>query len=371
MTRWTLSAEMAARLTELGRRLVDQDQARVLVAPQQPAAGFWFGGGNMIASRDGSILLVGRYRNQGDSRTGLEAGARGAELAIFRAEAFPGPFERIRTFCKSDLACSGKRVVSIEGAALRETKDGLEVFVSSEKDVAYPAPYGEYRKPGAGVWSIDRFDGRAPESLDPSLIEEVLAGACPAALHVKDPVVFDREDGATAMLFCSHPFTWASSNTGLAVRARGEASFARVTESVLSRGAAWDVAVTRVTERLAVPRVGVFRDTPPLSLYFYDGAECVRSHEEHARARRRARGYSCEEIGGLAWGLDSEFPRMERLSVNEPLFVSPHGTGCSRYVSVLPLKDALCIAWQQSQPDGSQPLVGHALAMEEVERILA
>jgi hypothetical protein len=33
-------------------------------------------------------------------------------------------------------------------------------------------------------------------------------------------------------------------------------------------------------------------------------------------------------------------------------------------------EDAVYAAWQQSQPDLSQPFVGFALPMEEVERIL-
>jgi hypothetical protein len=62
---------------------------------------------------------------------------------------------------------------------------------------------------------------------------------------------------------------------------------------------------------------------------------------------------------------------MERLSRLEPLFVSPWGTGCSRYVHTLVTEAGILATWQQSQVDGSQPLVGHWLAMDEVERILA
>ena len=140
---------------------------------------------------------------------------------------------------------------------------------------------------------------------------------------------------------------------------------------MLARGNTWDVAVARVTDRLSVPRLGAFRNLPPLSLYFYDGAECVRKHEQHARAVRRPRGYSCEEIGGLAWGWDDWFPRVERLSVIAPLFVSPRGTGCSRYTSTLVTGHALCASWQQSQQDLSQPLVGHCLPIERVAQLLA
>jgi hypothetical protein len=59
---------------------VDQQKARIAVPPQQKSTGFWFGGGNMVEDADGRFYLVGRYRNFGDSRTGLGAGERGLEL---------------------------------------------------------------------------------------------------------------------------------------------------------------------------------------------------------------------------------------------------------------------------------------------------
>jgi hypothetical protein len=61
---------------------------------------------------------------------------------------------------------------------------------------------------------------------------------------------------------------------------------------------------------------------------------------------------------------------MERISVNEPMFVSPYGTRCNRCVSTLVTEGAVEAIWQQSQNDLSQPLVGHALPMEAVERLL-
>ena len=61
---------------------------------------------------------------------------------------------------------------------------------------------------------------------------------------------------------------------------------------------------------------------------------------------------------------------MERLSVISPLFISPWGTGCSRYVKALLCDDGIYAIWQQSREDRSQPLVGHLLPLEEVERLL-
>ena len=60
-----------------------------------------------------------------------------------------------------------------------------------------------------------------------------------------------------------------------------------------------------------------------------------------------------------------------RLSLVKPLFVSPHGTGSSRYVSTLVTEAGILATWQQSQPDRSQPLVGRFLGMDEVRQLLA
>jgi hypothetical protein len=106
-------------------------------------------------------------------------------------------------------------------------------------------------------------------------------------------------------------------------------------------------------------------------VYFYDGAECVRAHEENPRAYKRPRGFSCEEIGGAFLGRDESFPEMKRLSKIEPFFISPWGTGSSRYVDTLTIEEGILAIWQQSQENRSQPLVGHLLAMNDVNQILA
>ena len=67
-------------LTRLLVRLVDQRSARVLIEPQAPKIGFWFGGGNVAQDATGVLWLSGRYRNFGDSRLGVEAGQRGLGL---------------------------------------------------------------------------------------------------------------------------------------------------------------------------------------------------------------------------------------------------------------------------------------------------
>lgn len=363
--------DYSENLIRLAKALVDQENARILVPPQDNSTGFWFGGGNVVEAPDDSVLIIGRYRNYGDSRTGVGAGERGLELAIFRAESVDEPFEKLLSWSKEDLKCGDKEVVSIEGATLLLDGNTAEIFVSTEKDISYPEDIAGFQKSGTGVWSIDHLSAPVVLDLKKSPVEEVLVGPDHARLHVKDPKAFHLPNGDTALIFCNHPYTWSSSNSSLAIRKRGEESFEVVTHDLLPRGPVWDIAVSRVTDRMEVPKLGKFADLPEMCLYFYCGAEGLRQLDENPKAVKRPRGWSCEEIGGVAMGIESEFPNLERLSINEAFFTSPTGTGCSRYVSTLVTDQGIFATWQQSQDDLSQPLVGHFLPMKKVEEILS
>lgn len=359
-------------LTTLATRLVDQERARIIVRPVKPESGYWFGGGNVVKDDEGRLLITGRYRNYGDSRTGVEAGARGFECAIFCSDDGGESFHKVKSWNKADLSRI-EPVVSIEGTALLPAANGKwELFISVEKDIPYPEPYAHYQKPGTGVWQIDKISGSSLESLDIETLSPVLVNRTrPEYLHIKDPFIISAADGQTKLGFCSHPISWASSNSGVAVRAADSDEFEVSHWEMVSRGPIWDVAATRVTAHLPVPARGVFASRAPVSIYFYDGAECIRQHDENRNAFTRPRGYSCEELGGALWGWDDDFPKVDRLSVAAPLFISPWGSGSSRYVDVLVSDEGIRAIWQQSQPDGSQPLVTHFLPMDEVEQVLA
>ncbi|MDP6700096.1 MAG: exo-alpha-sialidase, partial [Candidatus Latescibacteria bacterium] len=193
----------------------------------------------------------------------------------------------------------------------------------------------------------------------------------PAYLHLKDPNLSPGlRRGQSLLLYCAHPYSWSSSTTGSA--ALSAQSCISDGHDIFPRGPTWDVAASRITCRLPVPKVGAFAALPAVSLYFYDGAECLRQLDAHKKAVDRPRGYSCEELGGLAYGFDREFPRLHRLSRLEPLFVSPEGTGCSRYVSVLTEEDGgLFATWQRSTRTRSQPLCGHRLTAARVASLLS
>lgn len=361
--------DITTRLKAVASRLLDQEQARVIVPPQRPGTGHWFGGGNMLEDQEGTLWLTGRFRNQGDSRTGLGAGERGLELAIYRSDDNAQKFQKSLTLSKADLSVGAREVLSIEGAALRFIEGRVELFVSTEKQgIGYPEALSSHLKPGTGVWTIDRLTADSIAQLAKAEVETVLQTDDPRFLHVKDPFLGTHQ-GVDCLLFCTHPFCWTSSNTGY-VRLDDQAlSVERANLTFFPRGFTWDVAMTRGTALVNLPRVGVLADLD-VQLFFYDGGECVRDLDQHAAAVKRPRGYSCEELGGVAYCQNGDLKTVQRLSVTHPMFVSPHGTGCSRYVDVLATKDNYIVTWQQSQDDRSQPLVMNVVPRVEVEALL-
>ena len=368
MSRLAQTAE--SKLLGVARLLVDQQRARVIVPSQQKSSGFWFGGGNLTRDPQGRLVLVGRYRNFGDSRTGLGAGERGLELALFRSEDNGKSFEKVVSFSKGDLNVGDCEVLSIEGSALHWLEDGVELFVSTEKsNIPYPAGFESYLKPNTGVWTIENLKAESIEALKDSKPATILESTDPDNLHVKDPAVYDAPNGDLVLIYCTHPFCWSSSNSAYVVRKKSEADFGSSGHDFFPRGRAWDVAITRATALIDVPSVGEFADDR-VSLLYYDGGESLRNLDEHASAVSRPRGYSCEELGGVAYVVNGDLDRVHRLSRSFPTFISPYGTGCSRYVDVLPVEDGYYAIWQQSQTDLSQPLVANFVERSRVEQLL-
>ncbi len=367
MTR--LDSQREARLVRFAETLIDQQQARVVVAPQRSSSGFWFGGGNLVQDPQGRLLLVGRFRNQGDSRTGLDAGQRGLELAVFRSEDNGCSFDKILAFDKPSLDVGPRRVLSIEGSALNFTDGGVELFVSTEKtEIPYPEGLQDYLKPGTGVWTIDRLQAPDVSALAAADVTTILQSDDARYLHVKDPVLQQHAGGRLTLMFCTHPFCWSSSNTAYTTRAPGAEAFDPPCCDFLPRGCTWDVAMTRGTALVDVPQHGMFAEKQ-VTLLFYDGGESLRQMDQHTTGVHRARGYSCEELGGLAYCVDGDLHDLHRLSVNHPLFVSPWGTGCSRYVDVLQTPHGYHATWQQSRDDQSQPLVINSVDNQDIAKL--
>jgi len=365
----SLTQTQTQKLNQIGQLLIDQERAKIAVEPQSRSSGFWFGGGNMAMDPNGALWLIGRYRNHGDSRTGLHMGERGLELAIFCSSDQGATFEKVLSFEKSRLDTGDRHVLSIEGAAIRFTQSGVEVFVSTEKSgIGYPNEIKNFLKPGTGVWTIEVLRAATVQQLSDANPETILETSDPRFLHIKDPFLAEHQ-GQEHLLFCSHPFCWTSSNTGRIPITNDALDTSGLSFDFFPRGFTWDVAMTRGTCVLPLPRVGEFADQE-VSLFFYDGGECVRNLEEHESAIKRPRGYSCEELGGLAYCLDGDLNHPTRISSLAPSFVSPWGTGCSRYVDVLDAGDFYYATWQQSQKDFSQPLVLNQVPKQSIIDLL-
>jgi len=357
------------KIEQFALALINEEKAQIIVSTNEPASGFWFGGGNMVEDKEGNLYITGRYRNFGDSRTGLDLGDRGLELGIFQSIDKGKTFSKIHSIMKVDFP---NKVLSIEGTALNITPEGtFELFISSEKtEYSYPKELEKYLKQGTGVWTIDVITAPTIQELTIDKIKPVIHCTDAQFIHVKDPFIYNSYSGDRYLLFCTHPFNWSSSNTGYLKRKEQELSFEEPVWEFFKRGYTWDVAMTRGTCILDLPQIGMFKDNST-SLFFYDGGECVRNIEQHNKAIKRPRGYSCEELGGLAYIQNHNLNNITRISKNSPLFLSPYGTACSRYVSVLTTKDGMYATWQQSQKDCSQPLVMNFLSTEEINSLLS
>ncbi|MGB1814083.1 MAG: hypothetical protein ACPHJ3_01925, partial [Rubripirellula sp.] len=223
MFQQVLNLDITTRLKAVASRLIDQEQARVIVHPQRRGTGHWFGGGNMVQDAKGTLWLTGRFRNQGDSRTGLGAGERGLELAIYRSDDQADTFQQSLTLSKSDLNVGAREVLSIEGAALR------------------------------------LLDDHRVELFSEAAVETVLETDDPRFLHIKDPFLGSHK-GTDCLLFCTHPFCWTSSNTGYVLLDDRALGVENANLEFFPRGFTWDVAMTRGTALVNLPSVGVLAD---------------------------------------------------------------------------------------------------------------
>jgi hypothetical protein len=136
----------------------------------------------------------------------MAGGERGLELAIVASADRGRSFEKVLKLDKLSLTSGSQRVLSIEGSALYWTRDGVELFVSTEKDgIGYPSGFEPFLKPGTGVWSIDRLSAANVAALSEVTPETVIESRDSRYVHVKDP--FLRElPGGLLLLFCTHPY---------------------------------------------------------------------------------------------------------------------------------------------------------------------
>lgn len=358
------------RISKIASLLVDQKKSRVVVSPKKKASGYWFGAGNIIEVGN-DLILCGRYRNAGDSRTGLNLGERGLEWSMFRSSDRGNTWEKIISRDKESLSQNGEKVISIEGSSLLKTDSGYTLFISTEKEKQYPEGFESFKKKGTGVWSIDTISSLTLEGLATAPVKPFLISTTAEHLHIKDPAIYSLDSGELVMLFSHHPYNWASSNTGMISFNNLKADLEHINWNFLPRGNTWDVAISRGTALWNIPRCGVFQESEPFSLIMYDGGECMLPLDSHSEENNINKGYSCEELGGLALYSGSPLIYKDRISLHTPMFISHSGTGCSRYVSLLQTKDGIYCSWQQSGQLGEQSLVLNFVTNEQILTILS
>ena len=391
---------MEKYLVELSKEFVNQQKCKVIVAPNEDLTGFWFGAGNIVevneeveGIKQQTLYLSGRYRNFGDSRKGLELGQRGISVALFSSTDKGTTWKLAKEWNKHELSQHlSQKILSIEGNCLyfNESTKKWEFYISSEKEKEYPQEISEYRKPGTGIWSIDviQSDTSSILTLNPSSIREVISTSSEDILHVKDPFVYSYfrssdQKRITKMIFCTHPFNWSSSNCALAVRENEEDVFNYHIENdqFVGRGKCWDVSVCRITSKFDVPPLLIHQIKSQInqqekldkedeekeekySFYYYDGAECVRELEQNKVGIIRSRGHSCEELGGLF--IQKNDGELKRISLKFPMFISPFGSGCCRYISSYALSEGVITIWQQSQNSFAQSLVATYYSFDDL-----
>lgn len=209
--------------------------------------------------------------------------------------------------------------------------------------------YVSYVDPDTGMWRTDVVEADAPERFDVDRRRKVFCAAdLPGIEGVKDPYLVvigrlyylvlsvaqtlqvepDRETDkhATGDIFNTG---LTVSSTGLAVSHNG-VDFRWLGVADSHRGD-WDRYCFRVNSIVW---------TPPVFTAFYDGSASVEENYE--------------ERCGLAQSFDLR--SFERVSVDGPAIVVPHGSGSVRYVDVVVVGHRYHYYYEMVRPDGAHEL---------------
>jgi hypothetical protein len=296
-----VSPEAAALVPRLERAVAAID------APGD-GPGFWAGAPSAVLA-DGAFYVAYRLRRPVGE-------GRGYAVVVARSDNGVH-FEPLVVLNREEFSAD-----SLERPALVQTEDGRwRLYVSCAT-------------PGTLHWRIEVLDADHPKSFSPSGRRVVLPGD--EHVGVKDPVVV-RSGGRWHLWASCHPLgdpleadrmvtRYATSDDGLA--------WTWVSTALAGRASSWDERGVRVTSVLAGS-----------SIAFYDG--------------RASAAENTEERTGLAIGNgDGTFHAV----LDDPVAVSPHGSGSLRYLSVVGLGDGgHRLFYEATNPDGA-----HSLYTEEV-----
>jgi hypothetical protein len=223
---------------------------------------------------------------------------------------------------------------SIERCALHHGLDGQWRYFAS------------YVDPTDGRWCVSVLQSPKIHTLEAAHARPIFK-ARPLGLEgIKDPWIFEHQGIFHMILSVAVPTPKTGSqshstldifNTGECVSATGLAT-SRDLDQWEWRGvifapeaSGWDCYCRRVNS--IVPHRGKF-------FAFYDGSA---SHAENY-----------EEKTGLA--ASSDLRNWKSLTVGEPIFTSPHGSGSLRYMDVQIMGEEACLFYEFARPDGAHDL---------------
>lgn len=302
----------------------DPTRGTVVAEPVGDGPGYWAGAPAVCRDLDtGDIYLYYRIRRPRNVEP-----ERGGECRILRSEDGVH-FEPVWSAVKSQFGSD-----SMERAALGRGPDGVwRLFLS-------------YVDPDTKKWRVDRMEADRPDSFDPTTTECLFDPDDLGVEGVKDPVLFHHDGAHHMILSYATPLsdveggdgamhaTADAYNTGLVVSRTGLATSGNGRDydwqgdlfSPETDG--WDRWCRRIC--CVVPG-------PDGLTAYYDGAADVSENYE--------------ERTGIAVGPDLR--SLTSATPDGPCLVSPHATGCLRYMDALILDDRVLYYYELARPDGA------------------
>jgi hypothetical protein len=288
------------------------EQGRTVIEPPGEGRGYWAGGISALYDEERERFYL-YYR----VRTPSE---RGGECRV--AESRDGlHYETIWRATKAEFEAQ-----SVEKASLFRTPQGaFRLYVSYVDERTYK-------------WRIDLLEADDPTRFDPDERVPVLTGDQCGNEGVKDPLVYLC--GGIYHLYANYAPRPSDGDPEKINRmhAQGNAFVSGVVNT--GSGLATSVDGVRFRWDAFLVRIVSVVYTPPVFTVFYDGRPNVAA--------------SYEDKAGLAVGYDLR--TLTKVTPDGPVLRSPHGTGCLRYLSAVPLKDKIYYYYEYAREDGSHEL---------------
>ncbi|MBD3182056.1 hypothetical protein GF312_07180 [Candidatus Poribacteria bacterium] len=308
--------------------LFDPKEGITILEPPGEGKGYWIGAPGAIYDEEHKKFYIYYRRRKPREMDGEIEVGRGYECGI--SESTDGiNFTEIWTASKRHFGS-----ISVERSAIVKIPKGkYRLYIS-------------YVSPEDNKWKIDMLEANSPGEFDPATRKPILDPNDCDCEGVKDPYIIIV--GGLYYMLVSYATTpkaeteglhdtadifntgKTSSNTGLALSSDG-VDFKWMGDVLAPPGKGWNAYASRVTCVLYVP---------PVFNVFYDGGADV--------------GENYEEKTGLAISFD--LMNYHHVTLDKPLLVSPHASGCLRYMDAIRLDGKIYYYYEYARPDGSHEL---------------